>query len=128
MARILVVDDDEDLALILRLNLEKAGHSVRTAGDGLQALEEVRRQAPDAILMDLMMPKFDGAKTYCKLKENPATADIPIVILTGYGHLDQFKDFMNQLGKDGYLEKPAPFDSILQALDRALGVPKPGGP
>ena len=125
---VLVVDDDEDLVSVLKAGIERAGHTVRTAGDGFEALAQVQLEIPDAILMDLMMPKLDGASTYKKLKANPATAKIPIVILTGFGHLDQFTDFLKRIEVDSppatrCLEKPASFLDILAALNEAVKTP-----
>ena len=108
MYLILVVDDDQDLVSVMRRGLEMAGYTVRTASDGLEALDEVRRQRPDLILLDLMMPRLDGHATYKKLKENSDTADIPIIILTGYGQVEPFMELRDKLQVFAFLEKPSP--------------------
>ena len=91
--RILVVDDEEDLAELVRYNLTKEGYQVTCVGSGEQALGEARAQVPDLIVLDLLLPKVDGLDVCKQLKSDPKTQHIPIVMLTAkseeVGHGDR---------------------------------------
>ena len=102
--RVLVVDDERDIVDLLRYNLEREGYEVIAAGNGQQALEKASAK-PDLILLDLMMPVLDGLETCKRLKGNPATASIPVVILTARsGEVDEILGL--ELGADDYIQKP----------------------
>ncbi|MBI3566286.1 MAG: response regulator [Elusimicrobia bacterium] len=97
MARILVVDDEPDVAVMLKFMLEKDGHSVSTAGNGLQALEvlgvepaDASKAVPDLAILDMMMPGLDGYGVCVRMFEDPRTKAIPVIMLTG-------KDDMREL-------------------------------
>lgn len=102
---ILVVDDNKITTKLLHRYLEANGYEVSEAYDGQECLESVAQRMPDAIVLDVMMPRLDGYQTSNKLKENPETAGIPIVIVTA------LNDVQNQLkaiesGADDFLNKP----------------------
>lgn len=80
--RILVVDDEASIRQLERYNLEKEGFTCSEAADGPACLERVRRERPDLIVLDIMLPKKDGPEVCRQLKAQPATAAIPIVMLT----------------------------------------------
>src|SRR3954468_7227635 len=80
--RVLVVDDEEGIRVLCRVNLELAGYEVVEAGNGAAALELARAERPDLIFLDVMMPQMDGWDVLHRLKEDPATAGIPVVMLT----------------------------------------------
>ena len=82
MSRVLVADDDPDIVGLLRIRLEKAGHEVVTAADGEQAWSAVCERAPDLAVLDVTMPRLDGLALTRRLREAPATAALPIVVLT----------------------------------------------
>src|SRR4051794_19881721 len=82
-ARILVVDDDRSLASLLHLLLSSEGHDVAMVHDGREALESIRRDPPDLVLTDLDMPGVDGHELCRRLREDPATRLLPIVMITG---------------------------------------------
>jgi CheY-like chemotaxis protein len=84
LSGILVVDDEPDLRAVARRVLERAGHEVREAGDGQAALGLVGESAPDLILTDIMMPLMDGYELIRRIKADPATADIPILAMSGF--------------------------------------------
>jgi two-component system, OmpR family, alkaline phosphatase synthesis response regulator PhoP len=122
--RILVVDDEPDFASIVQTNLESEGFTVEVAFDGVQGLEKVKENAPDLVILDVMMPEKDGYKLAKELKNNPATEDIPIIMLTAVGdHVTTTRyshaDGMS-MEADDYLPKPASAEQILQSVNRLL--------
>src|SRR5213079_1724230 len=80
--KILAVDDEPDALELIEFNLKSAGFDVVTAEDGKAALSQVRRKIPDLILLDLMLPEIDGLELCKTLRKDPATAAIPIIMLT----------------------------------------------
>src|SRR3970040_2887624 len=82
-AKILVVDDNPDNVELARAVVEAAGYTALSAADGVEALERVKESPPDLILLDVMMPRLDGLGVLQKLRENPGTAQIPVIMLTG---------------------------------------------
>ncbi|VEN74345.1 Response regulator [Candidatus Desulfarcum epimagneticum] len=123
--RILVVDDEPDFALIVQGNLEKEGFEVDVAYNGVEGLEKVKANPPDAIVLDVMMPEKDGYEVCKELKADEKYADIPIVLLTAvashvtstrYSHADG----MNTEADD-YIAKPASAEDILESVKSLLG-------
>ncbi|QNB46296.1 response regulator [Thermanaerosceptrum fracticalcis] len=105
MAKILIVDDDENIQELLKYNLEKEGHYIRIAGDGRQALEMAREFYPDLVLLDMMLPYMDGLEVCRQMQGDKALKDIPILILSAKGEeLD--KVVALELGAEDYLTKP----------------------
>ena len=78
----LVIDDDPVVIDLARQLLEEDGWTVRGAGNGQQGLDEIARNKPDAVLLDLMMPVMDGFETLHRLRQNPQTADLPVIVIT----------------------------------------------
>ncbi len=103
--RILVVDDDKDIVRLLKAYLEQAGFEVLVAYDGERALHVVRRERPDLMVLDLMMPQRDGWEVTQLIRGDPAIADIPIVMLTARVE-DTDKIVGLDLGADDYITKP----------------------
>ena len=96
-----------------------------TAEDGFQALEEVNRQVPDLISLDLVMPKKSGAKFYRELTKTKEWAKIPIIIVTGHARDDMGKADLKELTMSGpgiYLEKPVKPDNYVAAIKKVLGM------
>ncbi|AEB44130.1 MULTISPECIES: response regulator [Micromonospora] len=106
---ILVVDDDEDIARFVEFNLRLHGFDVMLASDGQEALELIERQRPDLAVVDLMMPRIDGLELTRRLRADPMTAVLPVIMLTAKG---MTQDKVNGLsaGADDYLVKP--FDTL----------------
>ncbi len=122
MATVLIVDDEPDIVLFVRIVLEQAGHTVRTAADGEAALASVRAQPPDAIVLDVMMPKVDGWTVLSQLKTDPddAIRTVPVVMLTALvADEDQVRGGIE--GAIRYLAKPVSSDALVEAVDRVLG-------
>jgi two-component system phosphate regulon response regulator PhoB len=103
--RILVVDDEEDLAELVRYNWTKEGYQVTCVGSGEQALGEAREQIPDLIVLDLLLPKVDGLDVCKQLKSDPKTQHIPILMLTAKSEeVDMVTGL--ECGADDYVTKP----------------------
>ena len=118
---VIVVDDEPDIVFVLRTALERAGYSVDEASNGLEALQKIGVRRPDAIILDLMMPKLDGHSVNLRLKEDPATAQIPVIVMTGKGHLKELLDIREDLKVAAYLEKPFQVATLLGKLDEIVG-------
>ena len=103
--RILIVDDDADLIEGLRWYLEAEGFQVIAASDGEAAIETFRKERPDLVILDIMMPKMDGYETCKRLKSDDATRGIPVILLSAKGrNVDQKMGF--EVGADDYITKP----------------------
>ena len=102
---ILVVDDDPNQRMLVRLRLEAEGYRVREASDGEEALESIREEQPGVVLLDVMMPRMDGHETSKAIKTNPLTEHIPIIMLTAKGDVRDRVDGLDK-GADDYLSKP----------------------
>ena len=123
--RILVVDDEPDFAAIVQDNLENDGFAVEIAYDGVEALEKVKANPPDAIILDVMMPEKDGYAVCAELKADQKYRDIPVVMLTAvadhvsstsYSHHDGLS-----MEADDYLPKPASAEEISTRVKDLLG-------
>ncbi len=122
--RILVVDDEPDFCAIVQGQLEKEGFAVELAYDGVQGLEKVQANPPDAIVLDVMMPEMDGYEMCNKLKSDENYVDIPIILLTAvashvtstrYSHRDGMST-----EADDYIAKPASAEEIADSIKRLL--------
>ena len=105
MTRVLVIDDEAPIRLLCRVNLEAEGMTVLEARDGTVGLEVARRERPDVILLDVMMPGLDGWRVAEELLEDPITQDIPVVFLTARADLRDRARGMDLGGLD-YITKP----------------------
>jgi CheY-like chemotaxis protein len=103
--RILVVDDTETVLIYTKMMLVGQRAEVVVARNGLEALERVAEQTPDLILMDIMMPELDGVETCRRLKSDPRTGAIPVVMVTTKGNPEKVEEAF-AAGCDDYLTKP----------------------
>lgn len=117
---VLVVDDDTDSRNICSLFLQHHGYRVVEAVDGEEGVVRAREQHPALILMDVTLPVLDGWAATERLKADPATSSIPIVILTGHA-LERDRARALSLG-DGYLPKPCTPRRILEEVQRLIGM------
>lgn len=118
MARILVIDDDQAIVELIKVNLDLLGHQVSTANDGMKGLALAQQNRPDLIVLDVMMPDLDGFTVCQRLRQNATTAGIPVLMLTALGMTkDKVKGFDS--GADDYLTKPFEIPE-LQVRVRAL--------
>lgn len=118
MSKILVVDDDTAINELIKINLELSGYDVISAYDGIQGFTLAKQEMPDLIVLDVMMPDVDGYTVAKRVRENDLTKNIPILMLTAMGQLqDKVKGF--DIGVDDYLVKPFEMEE-LQVRIRAL--------
>lgn len=130
MAKILVVDDDPAIRTLIAVNLEMQGHTVLTAADGVEGYALVCQEQPQLVVLDIMMPNADGYSVCRQIRRNPATAAIPVLMLTALGVVDdKVKGF--DVGADDYLVKPFELPELqvrVRALLRRSGIlPKSTG-
>ena len=117
--RILVVDDDPDILQFVRLNLELDGFVVDLAGGGQEALDKASDAPPDLMLLDVMMPEIDGLTVLRRLRSDPATANIPVIILTARSLAeDRVKGL--DLGADDYITKPFDLEELIARVRTVL--------
>jgi signal transduction histidine kinase/DNA-binding response OmpR family regulator len=117
---ILVVDDDSNIRSLLQQELTEAGYVVRLAEDGRKALTLIREETPGLVILDVMMPEMNGFDVAAVLKNDPATMDIPIIILS----IVEDKERGFRLGVDRYLTKPIDTASLFREVDTLLGQGK----
>ncbi len=112
---VLIVEDDEDILQLLEYNFQNAGFDVSVARDGLDALNKIRRQRPDLVLLDIMLPGADGFEVCKSIKRDPKTVQLPVIMLTARGEeVDRIVGL--ELGADDYVVKPfSPRELILRA-------------
>jgi two-component system response regulator MprA len=120
---VLVVEDDTDIAGVLRRSLDKEGYDVRVAGDGETALDQAGVFAPDAVVLDLGLPKLDGVEVCRRLRTD---GDVPILILTARDALDARVEGLDS-GADDYLVKPFEREELLARLRALLRRRPPRG-
>jgi diguanylate cyclase (GGDEF)-like protein len=117
--RILVVDDDPDIVQFVRMNLELESFDVETADNGRVALELAKLRPPDLILLDVMMPEMDGLTVLRRLRNSPATVNVPVIILTAKALAeDRVKGL--DLGADDYITKPFDLEELLARVRTVL--------
>jgi DNA-binding response OmpR family regulator len=118
--KILVVDDEIYIVHILDFSLGMEGYEVVTALDGEQALEKVKTEKPDLIVLDIMMPKLDGYEVCKHIKSNASTQHIPVILLSAKGrNVDQKLGF--DVGADDYITKPFSPRKLVERINQLLG-------
>ena len=124
--RILVVDDEPDFALLVQGNLQKEGFDVDVAYNGVEGLEKIKLNPPDAIVLDVMMPEKDGYEVCAELKKDDRLCEIAILMLTAvadhvtstrYSHFDGMS-----MEADDYLPKPASAEEITESIKSLLNM------
>jgi two-component system, OmpR family, alkaline phosphatase synthesis response regulator PhoP len=118
--KVLVVDDEIYIVHILDFSLGMEGYDVVTALDGEQALEKIKSDKPDLIVLDIMMPKLDGYEVCKTIKSDPATKQIPVILLSAKGrNVDQKMGF--DVGADDYITKPFSPRKLVERINQLLG-------
>lgn len=119
-ASILVVDDDPEIVAMLGTRLGKRGYKVSTAADGHQALELAKRERPDVVLLDVMMPGKSGWEVARALKQDPDTQGVKIVMVSAIG--EKTNEITAPIyGADAHVDKPFEFDHLERVISQLLG-------
>jgi DNA-binding response OmpR family regulator len=113
---ILLVDDDREIVSAMRVVLEKRGYRVLTAADGNMALAVAEREAPDLVIVDMMMPKKSGFLVLEKLKAR--NKEVPRVIMITANEGSRHRAYAEMLGVDDYIRKPFAMDRLLESVDK----------
>lgn len=119
MAKILIADDDPILVELVRFRLEGAGYQVLEATDGQQAIEAVKTERPDLIVLDSMMPLLSGREVLLYLQKNTATKDIPVIMLTARSGESDIVSAIRS-GASDYLTKPFIPQELLVRIEKLL--------
>lgn len=117
--KILIVEDEKDIVKMIEYNLQKEGFRVVSALDGQQGLARARRENPDLIVLDLMLPEIDGLTVCRELKKEPKTAGIPVIMLTAKAQ-EADKIVGLELGADDYLTKPFSVRELIARIKAIL--------
>ena len=122
--KVLLVEDEDSLRRVVKDLLEREGFTVFEAADGVKALDEIDRQAPDIVVLDLNLPRLDGYGVLSHLRARPATANLPVIVLTAKGDEDsEVRVF--EYGASDYLTKPFRPRALSARLHSLLARPKP---
>ena len=113
---ILVVDDSEDNLYLMQFVLEAQGYKVKTINNGQQALEWVKRNCPNLILLDLMMPQMNGYEVIERLKGDRATSAIPVLLVTANRYFDWAE--AKEVGANGVIHKPVDLDRLMSKITK----------
>lgn len=124
MAKILVVDDDPDLVETVSMMLESQGHKVVPAYGGIEGLQKVRVESPDAVVLDVMMPDKDGFEVCKEMKADPALREIPVLLLTAVASKISETRYTPRMAMeteaDDYVDKPVKPEEIARRVERLL--------
>jgi DNA-binding response OmpR family regulator len=120
-ATILVVDDDPVILQLLQVNFEMEGFIVITAADGREGVDRTRADRPDIVVSDVMMPKMSGIELVAELKADPATANIPVLLLTAKAQQADIGAGIDA-GADDYVTKPFEPLDLVDRVNRLLGA------
>jgi len=113
---VLVVDDEPSIRSLLRQEISEVGYQVKEAIHGKEALDMIREEKPDLVLLDLMMPEMNGFDVAAILKNDPKTQDIPIIIVSVIDDQQRF----SRLGIDRYITKPIDIGLLLKEIDTLI--------
>jgi DNA-binding response OmpR family regulator len=117
---VLIVDDTPDSTTIIRGILEPRGYEVSTANGGQAALEIIQSRSPDLVLLDVMMPEMSGFEVLQRLKDDPATSRLPVILVTAKTHDDDVMTGYHQ-GADYYITKPFTAKQLIYGIELVLG-------
>ena len=124
-ARILIVDDDANNRLLLQVMLANEGYEIVTASAGTEALDLVQQLPPDLIVLDVMMPGMDGYQVATRIKANPATRHIPVIMLTALSDKNSMMHGLNA-GAEEFLTKPVVRAELSVRVKNLLRLAEPG--
>ena len=115
--KILVVDDEQQLALAVKIRLQSVGYQVTTANDGRQGLELIQQERPDLVILDVLMPNMDGYSCLREINARFGRGNIAVIVLTAR---DRMKDLFELEGIEDYVIKPFDHEDLLVRIDRTL--------
>jgi len=118
--RILIVDDNRDSVTIMRTILESRGYQVTAAASGAEALEYLKKESPDLVLLDVMMPEISGLQVLQHIKEDANTGRLPVILVTAKTHDDDLLSGY-QYGADYYITKPFTAKQLVYGVELVLG-------
>ena len=118
--KILCIEDEVEMIDLLRLVIERKGHTFLSALGGQEGLDLVRQELPDVILLDLMMPEIDGQKVFRELKNDAATRDIPLVIVTAKAQSIDRALWLHIAKADDYVTKPFSPSELIERIERVV--------
>lgn len=118
MLRVAVIDDNPDICIIIRTFFHSRGVEVLEAYTGMRGLSLVRKERPDVVLLDIMMPDIDGYEVYRRIKLDPETKEIPVVFMSALSRVDHIEKGL-RMGADGYVVKPF---SPVALLEKILAI------
>jgi len=119
MKKILIADDRAEVVELVRVTLERGDYEIVDASNGKEALKRVRLEKPDLILLDVVMPKMDGFEVCRKLKKDPQTKEIPIIMLTAKAQ-EVEKEKGREVGASDYITKPFSPSALLTKIEEIL--------
>jgi DNA-binding response OmpR family regulator len=118
--KVLIADDEPNIVTALEFMLQKSGYEVRTVNNGNEALNQIEQFGPHLVLLDVMMPAINGYEVCQRIRQNPALADLKIIMLTAKGReLDMAKGLA--LGADAYVTKPFATKQLLEQVQKLIG-------
>lgn len=115
MKKVLVVDDDPVVRILVSEYLSNNGHQVSVSGDGQTCLLKLKEEQPDLVLLDLQMPDMDGIEVLSRIRNNPQTAQVPVLMLSANADTAKLAE-MNNLQLEGHILKPFAMEVLLEAL------------
>ena len=127
MAKILVIEDDVTFLDLVRVHLSGAGHEVVTAEDAAIGLRAIIADRPDLVVLDIFVPYLDGFEMLEALRSDPATREIPVIVLTGHTDDETFSR-ARQLGAAAFLTKPVEGTRLINAIEQQLARARPASP
>ncbi|WP_347267275.1 response regulator [Paracoccus sp. (in: a-proteobacteria)] len=121
MARILIVEDEDNIATVLEFLLSRAGHSHHRLASGRGALERIRSERPDLVLLDIMLPDISGYEIVEGMRADPGLRDVRVLMMTARGSVVEKRKGL-ALGADGFIAKPFELAELRAELARLLGA------
>lgn len=119
--RVVCIEDEPEMIDLVRLILGRKGFDVIGANGGVEGLETVRRERPDLVLLDLMMPDMDGWEVYQQMKADPALRDIPVIVVTAKAQSIDKVLGLHIAKVDDYITKPFGPQELLESVEKILG-------
>lgn len=122
MARILIVEDEDNIATALEFLMTREGHSHRRLASGAGALDAIRAEPPDLVLLDIMLPDISGYQIVEELRADPALRDVQVLMMTARGSVMERRKGL-ALGANGFIAKPFELSELRSEMARLLGAP-----